>query len=219
MIAVTFALPAESSEFARLFRKDERVSIIHTGVGRKAAAQRVGAALAGRERPRLLISAGFAGGLSDALRVGDLLLAENFSDPTALADSRARLAAVTHRIGMMATAEAIADTPAERSKLAAESRAIAVDMETEEIAQVCHAAGVPMLSLRVITDTPSQPLPAPAAVLFNVEQQRTEFAPLAFYLLKNPARVAPLITFAKRIAACRRALAAALALLLRPPLR
>src|SRR6267378_7885704 len=95
MIAVTFALPAESSDFSRCLSKksrirrnsvrairgkieDRAVEVFHTGVGEKACRERIVNFLQGQQFD-LLISTGFAGALSDELKVGDLLLAKNFS--------------------------------------------------------------------------------------------------------------------------------------------
>ena len=94
-IAVTFALPAESSEFLRRVRDksardrngvrtvrgkiDNRsIEVIHTGVGEKICRQRIGKFLVNQQFD-FLISAGFAGSLNHQLQVNDLLVAKNFS--------------------------------------------------------------------------------------------------------------------------------------------
>ena len=100
MIAVTFALPAESKEFLRCLSNksqidrndirvirgkidDRTIEVVHTGVGAKVCRQRMGKFLQDQQFD-CLISAGFAGALNDQLQVGDLVLAENFStvDPS-----------------------------------------------------------------------------------------------------------------------------------------
>src|SRR6478672_12514290 len=95
MIAVTFALPAESSEFLRRLRDrtgaerngvrivrgtidDRAVEVLHTGVGEKVCRQRVTKFLQDQQFD-LLISAGFAGALNNELQINDLLVAKNFS--------------------------------------------------------------------------------------------------------------------------------------------
>ena len=100
MIAITFALPAESSDFVALLEKPawnsregvesirgklhgKSVAVIHTGVGRKPCSQRMEVLLR-RERFEYLISAGFAGALEKELRIGHLLIAENYSSPQLL---------------------------------------------------------------------------------------------------------------------------------------
>src|SRR5579864_9120366 len=88
MIAITFALRTESSGLAAQLRDgkidNQQIEIVHTGVGRKMCELKMQEFLRGT-RPDLLISAGFAGGVTEELRVGDLVLAENFSDPQLLA--------------------------------------------------------------------------------------------------------------------------------------
>jgi hypothetical protein len=117
------------------------------------------------------------------------------------------------RAGKLATAPAVIDSGAERAALA--ETADAVDMETRMIAASCAERGIPVLSLRAITDTPSFPFPAPAHVLFDVEQQRTVASRLVLYLATHPLAIAKLVAFAKRVSAARAGLAAALDLLLR----
>jgi len=243
MIAVTFALPAESSEFLRRLRdkshtdrdgvrairgkiEDRAIEVLHTGVGEKVCRQRLGKFLSARrtaERIRggeqgqqfdCLISAGFAGALDNGLTIGDLLLAENFST-VRLSETRASLSGLHIRIANLLTVPALIDSPEERNKLALTSGAVAADMETEFIARACAACGIPLLSLRVISDTPQHRLPAPANVLFDIERQQTRMLKLATHLLAHPSRVPRLVHFARRIAHVRKILADALVAVVR----
>lgn len=224
MIAVTFALPAESSEFlARLRDKyqadrtgikivrgalnDREIEVLHTGVGEKVCLQRVGKFLRDQQF-QFLISAGFAGALNDELRVGDLLLARNFSTFD-LNDSRS-FSSLPIRTADLLTVPALIDSGEERSEIARSTGAAAVDMETEFIARACAEHGIPLLSLRVITDTPREPFPAPPKVLFDIEQQRTQLLKLARFFLAHPSKIQRLIEFARRIARVRKILATAL---------
>jgi hypothetical protein len=88
-------------------------------------------------------------------------------------------------------------------------------METRFIARTCAARGVPLLSLRVISDTPRELFPASADVLFDIERQRTPISKLAKYFLAHPNRVPHLIRFARRIALARKILADALVAVVR----
>jgi hypothetical protein len=108
------------------------------------------------------------------------------------------------------TTPTLIDSSDERNRIARESGAAAVDMETEFIVRACASHGVPLLSLRVITDTPRQPLPAPPKVLFDIEQQRTRMTVLARFFLAHPNRLPRLAQFARRIAHARKTLANAL---------
>src|SRR5437879_11867897 len=96
-IGITFALPSESSDLLRRLRALEshddlllgkidnrEVALIHTGVGAKNCNARL-EILLHKTRPRIVLSSGFAGAINNQLRVGDLILAENFSDSQLLA--------------------------------------------------------------------------------------------------------------------------------------
>jgi adenosylhomocysteine nucleosidase len=225
MIAVTFALPAESSEFLRCLSNESRtdrngiritrgkidnhtIEVLHTGVGEKVCRQRVGKFLHDQQFA-CLISAGFAGALDDDLQIGDLFLAENFSTVD-LSETRLLLSDLPIHIANLLTVPALIDSREERNKLAHTSGAIAVDMETEFIARACAKLGVPLLSLRVISDAPRNLFPAPMDILFEIERQRTHMPKLAAYLVTHPTRVPQLVQFARRIAHARKNLANAL---------
>jgi len=224
-IAVTFALPAESSEFLRRLGNRSRgnrnglkivrgtidhrvIEVIHTGVGEKASRQRIAQFLENQQFD-FLISAGFAGSLNQELQVNDLLLAKNFLtlDPK---QTQSSLSNVSIYAANMLTVPALIDSTDERERIARESGASAVDMETEFIARACAADAIPLLALRVITDTPMEPFPAPANVLFDVQRQRTRFGALAKFFLANPRRAPGLVRFARRIARARTTLTNAL---------
>lgn len=225
MIAVTFALPAESAEFLRRLTNKARaerngirviraeidhrpIEVLHTGVGEKICRLRLGKFLQDLEFT-CLISTGFAGALNDDLRIGDLLLAENFSTID-LGERWSSLSSSPIHIRNLLTVPALIDSSGERRKLALTSGAAAVDMETEFIARACAACGIPLLSLRVISDTPHNLFPAPANVLFDIERQQTQMLKLATHLLAHPTRVPHLVQFARRIARARKILGDAL---------
>jgi adenosylhomocysteine nucleosidase len=226
MIAITFALPAESAEFLRRLRDksradyndiriirgkidDRTIEVLHTGVGEKVCRQRVGKFLQDQHFD-YLISAGFAGALTDQLPPGDLLLAKNFSTIHST-ENLSSLSGLPVHIADLLTVPALINFREERNKLALTSGAAAVDMETEFIARACAAHGVPLLSLRVISDTAKELFPAPVNVLFDIERQRTPMPKLAAYLVTHPSRVPRLVQFARRIARARKILADALA--------
>jgi nucleoside phosphorylase len=224
MIAVTFALAAESSEFLRCLRDrshadrngirairgkidDRTIEVLHTGVGENVCRQHMAKFLQDQHFD-YLISAGFAGALNDQLQVGDLLLAKNFS--TVEPENRSSLSGLPIYSADLLTVPALINSREERNKLALTSGAVAVDMETEFIARACATQGIPLLSLRVISDTPLELFPAPPNVLFDIERQRTRMPKLAKYFLAHPNRVPQLIDFAIRIARARKTLANAL---------
>lgn len=168
-----------------------------------------------QEQFKYLISAGFAGALDPELRVGDLLLSENFSSPQLLGSSHLDLTNDRFFVGKLATAPAVIDSKFARERLAVQSGAVAVDMETEFVAAACAALGIPMLSLRAISDTPAEPFPAPPGVLFDLEKQKTDFVRLALHLVTHPRALTRLNAFRRRIVLARQSLTSALNQLLR----
>lgn len=231
MIAITFALPAESSSLVSLLQEKKRsdrnkavtihgkidnrsVAIFHTGVGGKSCANKIDNFLRAA-RPKFLISSGFAGAVRDDWNVGDLLLSENFSDRHLLLRAKRALSDRQPWVGRLFTSTSIVDSIPERDQIARDNGADAVDMETELIAQACAVHGVPLLSLRVISDSARQPLPAPPKILFDIEKQRTNAAKFALYFLTRPGRTGRLIAFSRRVSRARRNLTDAIVTLVR----
>ena len=227
MIAVTFALPAESANFVRLLKRKARdgaslrgtinerdVRIVHTGVG-EAAARRCLSEFLGSHKPELLVSSGFAGALNEQLQIGDILLAQNYSAPTLLAAARHLLPSSDTHVGALVTARAIVDSVVDRRELARGSGALAVDMETQFIAEACSQHALPMLSLRAISDSPAARLPVPADVMFDIQRQRTRYGALAVHVAKDPGALWRLGHFGYHIGIVRESLTDALDALLK----
>ncbi len=228
MIALTFALPAESSAFVRKLknvRRDaailrgylerstthkenaEEICVVHTGVGAAECKKRLDPFLK-QEQPRVLISSGFCGGTSDEVAPGNVVIGENFSDAKLVEEAKKVLAGAI--VGRLFSGAQVIDSAADRYEVGREHDAIAMDMETETVVQECARRGIPMLSLRVVSDSPVAPFPAPPDVLFNIEKQRTEFWRLLIHVAQNPARPIRLARFSKQIALAKKRLAEAL---------
>ncbi len=212
MIAVTFALPSESRAFrARSQTFAGHVVILHTGVGAETCRARIEPFLDAHPLD-FLISSGFAGGVEPSLGAGDLFLAANFSDPNLLHRAQALLPAATHT-ARLATVGRIVKSAGERAALAQQVEAAAVDMETACIAQACARRRIPLLSLRIISDTAATPFPAPPGVLFDLVRQKTDYLRLGGYLARHPAAIVRLIRFGRQIEASGETLANALEVL------
>ena len=223
MIVIVFALPEESRDLRRALRHPvvedgwtrgflseaegaEELRVTHTGVGSASAAAKIAQMLAG-DRPRVVISSGYAGGLDPRLKISDLLLATNFSAPGLVALCRKsagdRAVPVFGSLTSHATAvESVAD----KAALASETGAHAVDMETAAIAAACRAAGVPLLSVRAISDAASQPLPVPFEDWFDLERQRPRVVALLGFLVRQPSRIRPFARFVRGLPGARLAL-------------
>jgi nucleoside phosphorylase len=230
VIAVTFALPAESSRFVRRLRERQRVTcsdtrivcgrldgraiaVFHTGIGEEICRRRMADFLQDRRFP-LLIGAGFAAALTDELEVGRILLAANFST-VELDRANAALSDMRPATADLATVSRILDSATDQRRTAQQTGALAADMETDFIARMCAEHAVPLLALRVISDTPARPLPAPANVLFDVAEQKTKLSRLAGHLANHPMTFPRLLLFAQQARRARRVLTIAVATLLR----
>ena len=215
MIIVTFALPQESRGFVRALRDcrrdrahspaprlpmvrgrlgDQELLVAHTGIGTVSAAVTVEALLR-HERPRQVISAGFAGGLDPALALGALVVATNYSSPELVAMCAAHAEAHRVRFGVLTTQPVAVASVAEKARLARETGAIAADMETAAIAEACRQASVPFLSVRSISDTADHGLPVPFEYWFDLKRQRPRPFALSAFLAMNPARIPEFVRF------------------------
>jgi adenosylhomocysteine nucleosidase len=127
-VVVLFALEREAAPFRRAARGLNHIRIHVTGIGRRRARAAAELTLTGPP-PRLVIAAGFCGALVAGLRAGDV---------------------VTDRI---VTVDRLVADPSEKRRLAEESQAIAVDMESDAVAAVCVERGVPFRVVRAVSDT------------------------------------------------------------------
>jgi len=141
------------------------VAIVESGVGQQAAARATAEAIKFYQ-PKWIISAGFAGGLTEILRRGHIVMADEVAnlagerlqvglklDPESLAGIKGL------HVGRLLTVDSILRNPTERRRLAEEQGAIAADMESFAVAQKCRELGVPFLGIRIISDAVDDDLP------------------------------------------------------------
>ena len=107
---------------------------------------------------------GFAGGLSEETQLGDIVMANSIvlrEHPELKVD--VRMAADPDRgwhVGRLVTINHIVRSIHEKQELAQTTGAIAADMETYGVAQVCQEQQVRFLAVRTISDDLSEDLPA-----------------------------------------------------------
>lgn len=137
-------------------------AVIAAGPGEESARRAASALLLGH-RPRYVLAAGFAGGLVPELQRYDIFVPDVLLHPSGkrlrldLSADRDGGDSACHggrswKTGPLLTMPHVIREPDEKRRLAAEFGAWAVDMETFAVAEVCRAAKVPMLAVRVITD-------------------------------------------------------------------
>lgn len=157
MIVVTACFPRETKEIPP--RPDVR--IVHTAMGARAAD---GLAQSVIERPTLLLSTGFAGGLAPELRLGDLVIAEEVRSngetvrvDRAFVEKAERVlarAGMTARVGSVECSAEVAGR-AEKRELGAQG-AVSVDMESGPLARWARERSIPFLSCRVVLDAATE---------------------------------------------------------------
>ncbi len=145
--------------------RDQNVVLFESGPGSVRAAK-AAHALIDAYRPRLVVSSGFAGGLDPGLRRYDLVVADSLVkadgseitlDQTALAPWLTDLPDL-HR-GRLLTFDRIVRRSEEKRQLGEQHQALAVDMESFAVAEVCRARNVPVLVVRAISDAVDDELP------------------------------------------------------------
>lgn len=131
-----------------------------------------------KERPDCIISSGVAGGIDRGLDVMDIVVAEQtayhdvwcgdgnekgqvqglpprFESDTRLCDAAMAGAAENVKRGLTCTGDQFITSKEALAKIKLDfPEALAVDMESAAIAQVCYLKGVPFMSVRIVSDTP-----------------------------------------------------------------
>lgn len=156
--------------FSGAYRNCPDVLLAQTGIG-GAAARRTAQFVLDNYPVTTLVSIGFAGALSPALRIGDLVLCLQFclADGATCETGRDMLPSVAQALartrldllaGRSVTVERIVTTPEQKRMLADRSHAQVVDMEGFWIAQIAAARHVPFVAVRAVSDTAAHSLPA-----------------------------------------------------------
>jgi len=203
-ILVCFAVKEEASHFTRLADSRPGVRILLTGMGRRNAERTIAAALQER-RPRLVITAGFAGALLPELTRGEVVF--DVDKETGLEPG---LRSAGARPVRFHCAERVVTTVEEKRALRAASGAEAVEMESGFIRSLCRKEGVPAGTVRVILDTADEDLVLDFNQLMTAEQ-RIDGRKLAFTVLKNPSKIPALLAFQKQSAQAAKRLGETLA--------
>ena len=141
--------------------RGRNVVIALSGAGRQKAAHAADAVIAAH-RPRLVVSAGFGGGLNAELRHNDIVVGSSvkLADGTELMLS-AEVPFSWPRLftGRLLTVDQVVRLPSEKRSLGTAHGAWSVDMETYAVAEVCQRLAVPCLAVRVVIDAVDDELP------------------------------------------------------------
>ncbi len=211
-IAVVFAMGVEAGGFVDLLKNvattkcssfmehvgdlnGRRVVVAESGVGRENAA-RATEDLIRLHQPPWVVSAGFAGALHEDLRKGHFLMANHVADCQGnqmdvglKMDPEVIAATKGLHLGRLLTVDHIVRHAEEKRKLGQQHDAVACDMETIAVAQVCSRLGVRFLSVRVISDAIDDDLPVEVEKFLGQKSLAGKIGAAAGAILGRPSVV------------------------------
>jgi len=237
-VVVVFALKEESGGFEDLLEgtvttkgdgfvvhlgqwKGRRIGIAVSGAGRQAAARATEAMILGH-RPKLVLSAGFCGGLKPQLDRHDVLLA----DRIALADGNelpvdldsvrpARLLSKPGvHVGRLLTTDEIVRRPRDKRALGESHDALGVDLESFAVAEVCARRQTRFLAVRVVSDTVDETLPREVDRLSRQKTRAAQFGAALGAILDRPGALKEMYRLKQNALAASDRLAKAIASLI-----
>jgi adenosylhomocysteine nucleosidase len=222
-IAIVAAMPEEVAPLRTALQggrlAGHPVTIAVTGDGARNARSGADALLAGGPVQALVVL-GVSGALTPELTTADLIVGACVKDEEGLAHDApaaqvAALAAATRgRAALVMSARKIADTVAEKTRLArlaqADGRPAVVDLESAAYVAAAEQARVPWIVLRAVSDTAGEALPAilnrSADASGSVNRGRVLRG-----LFSDPGALPQLLSLRKRVAQCAEVLAHAAA--------
>jgi adenosylhomocysteine nucleosidase len=175
--------------------------LVTSGMGMKRAREAT-QLLVDTYAPHRVISFGIAGAVEEDLEIGDVVLPEGYyqlesgllGERTSLAtwpspahDAAAEALSIHGRQVYTGTAITTSGAQVDRSQLGDLPHPV-LEMETAGIAQVARAHGLPLFSLRAISDGPRAPIPVDLAQVMD-EQANLRVRKLLVALLRHPASV------------------------------
>jgi adenosylhomocysteine nucleosidase len=172
-----------------------RVVLVEAGVGREAADRATQALILGHQ-PRWIISAGYAGGLSDRVAQGDFVLADEIVDAQGhaltidfkLAPGAMQSMRNVH-VGRLLTVDQVVARAEDKRSLGEKHAALAVDMETMGVAEACRREKIRFLSVRVISDAVDRTLPDDIDYLVKRKSTAGRLGAAAGAILRRPSSV------------------------------
>ena len=191
--------------------KGRGVVVVHGGVGRENAAAATSALIAGHQ-PNWVISAGLAGGLQSDIKRGDIVM------PDAIMGEDGRRLAIDLRIsadqsptglhvGPLLTIDRVAFKVNQKRELGRQYGALAVDMETLGVAEVCQRERQRFVAVRVVSDGVDDELPPDVERLVRKKTWVRRIGAAAGTIVRRPSTVKDLWRFRETAHACSRKLA------------
>lgn len=175
--------------------KGRNVVVIRSSGGRRAAAEATETLILGH-RPTWVISAGFAGALQPELCRHDLVMADSLVDTAGhqlSVDLRVDPASLARtpgvHVGRLLTADRMVCLPEEKRALGQQHQALAVDMESYAVAEVCQKTQTRFLAIRIISDPVEEQLPRDVERLIRQKTYAGRFGAALGTILNRPSSV------------------------------
>jgi len=196
-LLVCFAVKEEAAPFRQRLGQQSGVQILLTGMGGSNAERAVRNALASPAqaqpaKPDLVLSCGFAGGLRPDLERGAVLYETDTG-----ANVSTNLEAAGARKARFLFSTRVATTAAEKRVLYEQSKADAVEMESQTVRAICTEHGIPSATVRVVLDTADEDLPFDFNDLMT-PYQRLSYGKLALALARSPGKISVLLHLQKQ---------------------
>jgi adenosylhomocysteine nucleosidase len=213
-VLVCFALKEEAAPFRKIAAGKSGVDILLVGIGRQNAERSVREYL-GANKPELVFTAGFGGGLNSDLKIGDVVFEKGNEPEPPYVRCYAKLVAAGAKPVNFFCADSIATTVAEKKRLRHETGADAVEMESAAIHAVCKGLDIPCITVRAISDTADEDLPLDFNLLAKPDRS-LDFGKLALAIAKSPGKIGALMELQKKTSLAAGRLAAVLGKLIFP---
>ncbi len=172
---------------------EDRVLLLQAGMGPHGVAR----ALACLEKPSLLLSAGFCGGVGPEVGLGEIVIgsqvvrnSESFpADPLLLEVTTTTLKRIDlpFHVGPILTVDEIV-TLSEGRERREDLQVLAVDMESAYLAEAARRQGVPFLGIRVVSDTTAEPWAAEAKSFLDTDG-RLKPGSVALSFIRHPTLI------------------------------
>ncbi len=189
--------------------RGEPLLLVRTDVGPKRAKEGLAPFLSGRPY-RGIVSTGYAGGLREKCKLGDILVPDEVQSVPPLPEVRLRpdpalREEVLQRIrrgpwqvhtGRMITTDHVVVSSAEKQALGLKYEADSVEMESTVIAELAEQASVPFVVVRVLLDEASFSLPDILQVFRWY--RRKQFGKLVPYVALHPRKLVELLRLLRR---------------------
>jgi hopanoid-associated phosphorylase len=161
-----------------------------------------------------MLSFGYAGGLSEALTSGTLLVPSEVRTlgRAAFAANREWHRTVIELLGPPAPitlpllgSDVVVDTPEQKARLSRETGTASVDMESHIAAAAAASRGLPFLAIRVVIDSADHPVPRAAISSLRTDGS-VDLLALLGALARQPRQVPGMITLGRDAGRARKSL-------------